>query len=358
MLIKNENALLPLKKEGQKIALIGALASDKTSPLGSWRIAADDDTAISVLEGMQTYSGNSLTYEKGADLTLGKSTFPLELVINTTDKSGFPEAIQAAKNADVVVMVLGEHGFHSGEARSRTDLGLPGVQQALLEAVYNVNKNIVLVLNNGRPLTITWADAHIPSIVEAWQLGTQSGHAIAQVLYGDYNPSGKLPMTFPRSVGQIPIYYNHKNTGRPVLPAPNQVFWSHYIDETNTPLYAFGHGLSYTTFSYTNLSVEKVANEAFKVSVTIKNTGKLSGKEVAQLYIRDMVASITRPVKELKGFEIVALEPNQEVKVSFNLTKNELGFFNNNGEFIIETGDFKVFVGGSSVTTLEADFKI
>ena len=358
VLLKNENTLLPLKKEGQKIALIGALASDKTSPLGSWRIAADDDTAISVLEGMQTYSGNSLTYEKGADLTLGKSTFPLELVINTTDKSGFPEAIQAAKNADVVVMVLGEHGFHSGEARSRTDLGLPGVQQALLEAVYNVNKNIVLVLNNGRPLTITWADAHIPSIVEAWQLGTQSGHAIAQVLYGDYNPSGKLPMTFPRSVGQIPIYYNHKNTGRPVLPAPNQVFWSHYIDETNTPLYAFGHGLSYTTFSYTNLSVEKVANEAFKVSVTIKNTGKLSGKEVAQLYIRDMVASITRPVKELKGFEIVALEPNQEVKVSFNLTKNELGFFNNNGEFIIETGDFKVFVGGSSVTTLEADFKI
>lgn len=358
VLLKNEKSILPLKKQGQKIALIGALASDKTSPLGSWRLAAEDDTAISVLEGMQNYTGNTVSFAKGADLTLGKSTFPLELVINTTDKSGFSEAVQVAKTADVVVMVLGEHGFHSGEARSRTDLGLPGVQQALLEAVYNVNQNIVLVLNNGRPLTIPWADAHIPAIVEAWQLGTQSGNAIAQVLYGDYNPSGKLPMTFPRSVGQIPIYYNHKNTGRPVMPAPNEVFWAHYMDESNTPLYAFGHGLSYTTFSYTNLSVEKVANQTFKVSVTLKNTGKVAGKEVVQLYIRDMVASVTRPVKELKGFEMVALEPNQEVKVSFNLTKDELGFFNNEGKFIVEPGDFKVFVGGSSVTALEANFKL
>lgn len=358
VLLKNEKELLPLKKKGQKIALIGALASDKTSPLGSWRIAADDDTAVSVLEGMQNYAGNTVTYAKGADLTLGKPNFTLELEINTTDTSGFPEAIKAAKNADVVVMVLGEHGFNTGEGRSRTDLGLPGVQQALLEAVYKVNKNIVLVLNNGRPLTITWADAHIPAIVEAWQLGTQSGNAIAQVLYGDYNPSGKLPMTFPRSVGQIPMYYNHKNTGRPVIPAPGQVFWSHYTDEVNTPLYPFGYGLSYTTFSYANLSVEKLSNEGVKVSVTIKNTGKRAGKEVVQLYLRDLVASETRPVKELKGFELVTLEPNQEVKVSFNLTKNELGFFNNEGEFVLEPGDFKVFAGGSSVTTLEADFKI
>nr|HMQ45029.1 fibronectin type III-like domain-contianing protein [Mariniflexile sp.] len=184
------------------------------------------------------------------------------------------------------------------------------------------------------------------------------GNAIAQVLYGDYNPSGKLPMTFPRSVGQIPIYYNHKNTGRPVMPAPNEVFWAHYMDESNTPLYAFGHGLSFTTFSYANLSVENVANQTFKVSVTLKNTGKVAGKKVVQLYIRDMVASVTRPVKELKGFEMVALEPNQEVKVSFNLTQDELGFFNNEGKFIVEPGDFKVFVGGSSVTALEANFKL
>ncbi|MBP0902892.1 beta-glucosidase BglX [Mariniflexile gromovii] len=358
VLLKNENKLLPLKKEGQKIALIGALAADKTSPLGSWRLATKDSTAISVLEGMQDYTGNILTYAKGADLTLGQTVFPLELIINTTDKSEFPEAIQTAKTADVVVMVLGEHGFHSGEARSRTDLGLPGVQQELLEAIYKVNKNIVLVLNNGRPLTIPWADAHIPAIVEAWQLGTKSGNAIAQVLYGDYNPSGKLPMTFPRSVGQIPIYYNYKNTGRPVIPAPNEVFWSHYTDESNTPLYPFGHGLSYTTFSYNNLLVEKISSEAVKVSVKVKNTGSVTGKEVVQLYIRDLFGSITRPVKELKGFEMVSLEPNQEVTVSFNLTKQELGFFNNEGEFILEPGDFKVFVGGSSAANLEADFKI
>src|SRR5690606_3297991 len=303
VLLKNENKLLPLKKEGQKIALIGALASDKTSPLGSWRIAADDDTAISVLEGLQNYPGNTVTYSKGADLTLGKPEFSKELIINTTDKSGFADAIKTAKNADVVIMVLGEHGFNSGEARSRTDLGLPGVQQELLEAIYNVNKNIVLVLNNGRPLAITWADAHIPAIVEGWQLGTKSGHAIAQVLYGDYNPSGKLPMTFPRSVGQVPIYYNYKNTGRPVLPAPGEVFWSHYTDESNDPLYPFGYGLSYTSFSYANMSITKQSNESFKVSVDIKNTGDVTGKEVVQLYIRDLIASVTSPVKELKAFE-------------------------------------------------------
>lgn len=358
VLLKNENNLLPLKKEGQKIALIGALATDKTSPLGSWRLAAEDNTAISVLEGLQKYSGNTLTYSKGADLIIGKTEFAIELNINTTDKSGFPDAIKSANNADVVIMVLGEHGFHSGEARSRTDLGLPGVQQELLEAIYKVNKNIVLVLNNGRPLTIPWADAHIPAIVEAWQLGTQSGHAIAQVLYGDYNPSGKLPMTFPRNVGQIPIYYNYKNTGRPVLPAPNEVFWSHYIDESNAPLYVFGHGLSYTTFLYSNLVVNKISEDNVDIVFTLKNTGRIKGKEVVQLYLRDVLASVTRPVKELKGFELIELDSNQEKIINFTLTKEELGFFNNQGEFIFEPGEFNVFVGGSSQTVLESSFII
>ena len=211
VLLKNENKLLPLKKEGQNIVLIGALAADKTSPLGSWRIAADDNTAVSVLEGLRQYEGNTLTYKKGADLTIGKTDFITEVKINTTDKSEFGEAVNAARRADVVIMVLGEHGFQSGEGRSRTGLGLPGVQQELLEAVYKVNKNIVLVLNNGRPLAISWAAEHIPAIVEAWHLGTQSGHAVAEVLYGDYNPSGKLPVTFPRNVGQVPVYYNYKN---------------------------------------------------------------------------------------------------------------------------------------------------
>lgn len=360
VLLKNENNVLPLKKTGQKIALIGALASDKTSPLGSWRIAADDSTAVSVLEGLKQYEGNSITYAKGADVSLGKSEFAIEVKINTTDKSGFDEAIQAAKSADVVVMVLGEDGFQSGEGRSRTELGLPGVQQELLETIYKANKNIVLVLNNGRPLTITWADEHIPAIVEAWQLGTQSGHAIAQVLYGDYNPSGKLPMTFPRNVGQLPLYYNYKNTGRPSLPGKDVVFWSHYQDQKNGPLYPFGHGLSYTTFKYENLAIENnySATGKVEVGVTLTNTGKVKGKEVVQLYIRDSYASVTRPVKELKGFELVELNPGESKNIAFTLTKDELGFFNNQGEFLVESGHFEIFVGGSSYTTLAAEFEI
>jgi beta-glucosidase len=354
VLLKNDNQLLPLKKQGQKIALIGALASDKTSPLGSWRIAAKDNTAISVFEGMQAYTGNQLTYAKGADVSLGQTKFIDELKINTTDRSEFPQAIAVAKTADVVVMVLGEVGYQSGEARSRTDLGLPGVQQDLLEAIYKVNKNIVLVLNNGRPLVLNWHQEHLPAIVEAWQLGTQSGNAIAQVLYGDYNPSGKLPMSFPRAVGQVPIYYNYKNTGRPLIPIPNTVFWSHYQDVENSPLYPFGYGLSYTTFEYSDLKTQVVSATEVSVSVTLKNTGKFTGKEVVQLYIKDHYASVTRPVRELKGFELVSLEANESKKIEFTLSEKELGFYDNEGKFIVEPGDFSIFVGGDSNTTLQS----
>jgi len=353
VLLKNKNQLLPLKKQGQKIALIGALASDKTSPLGNWRIAAKDNTAVSVLEGMQAYTGNQLTYAKGADVSLGKTQFTEELKINTTDRSEFPKALAVAKTADVVVMVLGEVGYQSGEGRSRTELGLPGVQQDLLEAIYEVNKNIVLVLNNGRPLVLNWHNEHIPAIVEAWQLGTQSGNAIAQVLYGDYNPSGKLPMSFPRAVGQIPIYYNYKNTGRPTLPAPGRVFWSHYQDVENTPLYSFGYGLSYTSFEYTNLQAEVLSDKEVSVSVMLKNTGKFTGKEVVQLYIKDHYATVTRPVRELKGFELVSLKVNESKKISFILTERELGFYDNQGHFVLEPGDFSIFVGGDSNAKLE-----
>lgn len=354
VLLKNEDQLLPLKKQGQKIALIGALASDKTSPLGSWRIAAKDNSAVSVLEGMQAYTGNQLTYAKGTDVNLGKTKFTEEVKINTTDKSEFTQAIALAKKADVVVMVLGEIGYQSGEGRSRTELGLPGVQQELLEAVYNVNKNIVLVLNNGRPLVLNWHQEHLPAIVEAWQLGTQSGNAIAQVLYGDYNPSGKLPMSFPRAVGQIPIYYNHKNTGRPIMPTPSTVFWSHYQDVENTPLYPFGFGLSYTTFEYSDLQAQVVSTNEVNVSVTLRNTGTFTGKEVVQLYLKDHYASVTRPVRELKGFELVSLEPNEHKKISFKLTEKELGFYNNAGDFVLEPGDFSIFVGGDSTTNLQS----
>lgn len=360
VLLKNKTNLLPLKKEGQKIAVIGALANDKTSPLGSWRIAADDNSAVSVLEGLKQYKGNTISYAKGADVVTGNSAFVSELNVNTTDTSGFSEAVNLAKSSDVVIMVLGEHGLQSGEGRSRTNLDLPGVQQQLLEAVFTVNKNIVLVLNNGRPLTITWADQNIPSILEAWHLGTQSGHAIAQVLYGDYNPSGKLPMTFPRTVGQVPIYYNYKNTGRPVLPAPNIVFWSHFSDEVNQPLYPFGYGLSYTSFEYSEMKIENSFSEdkTVKVSVKLKNTGKLKGKEVVQLYIRDLFATVTRPVKELKGFEMVELLPNEIKTISFLLTESELGFYDNQGQFIVENGDFEVFVGGSSSADLMNTFEL
>ncbi|WP_298238522.1 beta-glucosidase BglX [uncultured Algibacter sp.] len=360
VLLKNENNLLPLKKEGQNIALIGALAADKNSPLGSWRIAADDNTAVSVLEGMQQYKGNMLTYEKGADFFTNTPTFLTEVVHNTNTDVDFKKAISAAKKADVVVMVLGEYGFESGEARSKTNIDLPAIQQALLEAVYKANPNIVLVLNNGRPLAITWADKHIPAIVEAWQLGTQTGNAVAQVLYGDYNPSGKLPMSFPRNVGQVPIYYNYKNTGRPVNKEGN-VFWSHYSDSEKTPLYPFGYGLSYTTFEYSNLKLNgntfKIVDDV-NVSIDIKNTGTVGGKEVVQLYIRDLVGSITRPVRELKGFELVELGAGETKTIQFTLNNETLGFYNNDGDYIIEAGDFKVFVGGSSMATLEANFEL
>ncbi len=358
VLLKNENGLLPLKKSGQKIALIGALAAEKNSPLGSWRLASDDDSAVSVLEGMQNYKGNALVFEKGADLTIGKTAFTAELVFNTTDKSGFENAKAAAKNADVVVMVLGEHGWQSGEGRSRTNLDLPGVQQELLEAVYSVNKNIVLVLNNGRPLALPWAEKNIPAIVEAWHLGTETGNAVAQVLYGDYNPSGKLPMSFPRNVGQVPIYYNQFNTGRPVDSDAN-VFWSHYSDVEKTPLFPFGFGLSYTQFSYSDLKIAKPSfkkGERIKISVDVKNTGAFDGKEVVQLYIRDLVGSLARPVKELKGFELVEIKKGETKTVNFEIGEEELGYFDNQGNFLVEEGEFKVFVGTSSVEVLEAGF--
>ncbi len=363
VLLKNEGNLLPLKKNGQKIALIGDLADDKNSPLGSWRIASDDNTAVSVLEGMQKYQGNKLTFVQGAPLVVGEESFLTEINFNTTDKSGFPAAVKTAKSADVVVIVLGEHGFQSGEGRSRTNLDLPGVQQELLEKVYEANKNVVLVLNNGRPLAIDWAAVNIPAIVEAWQLGTQTGNAVAQVLYGDYNPSGKLPMTFPRNVGQTPIYYNHQNTGRPEDPAPGAetVWWSHYMDVEKTPLFPFGYGLSYTTFKYDNLKLNKEKfemGEEVQVSVEVANTGNYDGKEVVQLYIRDLYGSTVRPVRELKGFELINLKKGEKRTVNFTLTEAELGFYTNQGEYVVEPGEFEVFVGGNSLETLKASFML
>lgn len=360
VLLKNDNNVLPLKKSGQKIALLGSLAESKNSPLGSWRIASDNNTAVSALEGLQQYKGNTLNYVKGLELTKAEPTFLTEVEYNTTDKSGFEQAKKAAKEADVVVMVLGEHGFSSGEARTRTNLDLPGLQQEFLEEIYKINPNIVLVLNNGRPLTISWAAEKIPAIVEAWQLGTETGNAIAQILYGDYNPSGKLPMSFPRNIGQIPISYNHYSTGR-FTNKDNNVFWSHYSDVDKTPLYPFGYGLSYTTFEYSNLKINKKSfakGEKIEVSVDLKNTGKVTGKEVAQLYLQDEFASVVRPVKELKGFEMIELKAGETKTITFTLTDAELGFYNNQNEFVVEPGTFKIMVGGSSDAKLSENFEV
>ena len=360
VLLKNENNVLPLAKKGQKIAVIGALASDKTSPLGNWRLAADINSAVSLLEGLEAYSGNTISYAKGADLVTGKTEFVSDLTINVTNTSGFKEAITLAKKSDVVIMALGEHAMQSGEGRSRAYLGLPGVQQELLEAVFAVNKNIVLVLSNGRPLTIPWAAQNIPTILEGWHLGTQSGNALAQVLYGDYNPSGKLPMTFPRSVGQLPLYYNYKNTGRPSPVNPGEVFWTHYIDQKNTPQYPFGFGLSYTTFSYSKPMVVNTYSQDKQVTISVKvtNTGKREGKETVQLYLRDIYASVIRPMRELKGFEQVVLTPGQTKEIIFTLTEQELGFFNNQQKWLVEKGDFEVYVGGDSQTINQVNFKL
>lgn len=354
VLLKNEGGLLPLNKTSKKVAVIGPMVSQKNSPLGSWRLAADDNTAISLQEGLAQYKSIDWSFHEGVKLMEQEPVFVFEAKVNTTDKTGMDEAVEAAKSSDMVILALGEHGFQSGEARSRTNLDLPGLQQELLERVYAVNPNVVLVLFNGRPLTIPWAADNVPSILEAWHLGTESGNAIAQVIMGDYNPSGKLPMTFPRSVGQVPAYYNQKSTGRPKIHAnPELVFWSHYSDESNDPQYAFGHGLSYTTFEYSNLKTVKEADGSYAVSVSIANTGGYDGEEVVQLYIRDLYSSLTRPVKELKGFRKIAIKEGRSKNITFKLTNKELGWFDNNGKWFVEPGEYEIMVGGSSDKTIK-----
>ena len=362
VLLKNSNSLLPLKKENLKIALIGPLANDKNSPLGNWRTNSDNNTAVSVLEGMSKYDGNEIIYEKGANLILnsdGVVKFSEKIILNQNDKSGFDSARIAAAKSDIAIVVIGEDGFQSGEGRSRSKIDIPGVQLDLLKEISKVNNKIVLVLMNGRPLDLSWADENIPAILETWQLGTQTGNAIAQVLYGDYNPSGKLPMTFPRSVGQIPIYYNHKSTGR---PGPKKVvFWSHFNDIPNTPLYPFGYGLSYTRFKYSNLSIDKKlmnVKQTINVSVLLENIGKLKGREVVQLYIKDKFGSTTRPVKELKGFKLIDLEPGEKIRVDFKISEPMLRFYNAKKNWESEQGVFEIFIGSDSNADLKETFEL
>ncbi len=356
VLLKNENNLLPLKKSYTKIALIGQLAEDKNSPLGNWRLGATDNTATSVLEAMKSKLGNKIHFERGVEVFTGPENFPSELVINNVDETGIKEAVELAKNSDVVIVVAGEHGYNSGEGRSRSNIKMPGLQQKMLEEIRAVNPNVVLVVTNGRPLDLSWEDANLPAIIEAWQLGTMAGPAIADVLLGEHVPSGKLPLSFPRTVGQEPLYYNYQATGRG--DHKDEVFWSHYGDiENNTPLYPFGYGLSYTNFEYSNLRVMKTG-EGVKVSISVKNTGPYDGYEVVQLYIKDHYASLIRPVQELKGFEKVLIKKGEQKTIEFMLTDEHLGFYNAQGKFIVEPGTFDVMVGGNSRDVMRDSFEL
>jgi beta-glucosidase len=351
VLLKNNNQTLPLSKD-KKIALIGPLANDKYNIIGSWTAAGDRYTKpVTVLEGFKEKISNqaNLMFTQGCE-------------INSDNTSDFQNAINIAKKADVVVMVMGESEGMSGEAASRTNLDLPGKQKELLKAIKKLGKPIVLVLMNGRPLTLEWENENMDAILETWFPGTMGGYAIADLIFGDANPSGKLTMTFPRNVGQIPIYYNVKNTGRPYEPeGPEQRYRSRYLDVANSPLYPFGYGLSYTTFKYSNFAIDKKTyafKEKINISVTVTNTGNFKGEEVVQLYMRDMVASVTLPLKELKRFKKVLLAPNESKKITFTLTSDDLAFYTQDMSFKAETGEFKLFVGTNSEELLETSFTL
>ena len=350
VLLKNDNQILPLKKRDQKVAIIGQLANDKNSPLGNWRSQVEYNSAVSVVEGMNKYKGNKTLYQKGVDLYYGKTNFHNRVNLNFDDKSEFGRAKLAAASSDVVIMVLGEEGHQSGEGRSRTNIGLPGLQMDLLQEIQKVNKNIVLVVMSGRPLDLSWEDQNIPAIVQAWHLGSKSGDAIAQVLYGDYNPSGKLTMSFPRNVGQVPVYYNFKNTGRPSTSI-DQVTNSGYADVENSPLYSFGYGLSYTEFKYSDFEISSstmTKDSKINASIKVTNTGNYKGEEVVQLYLRDIVGSIARPMKELKGFEKIELNPGESKIVNFEIENSLLEFYSYNNVWESEPGKFHVFIGSDS----------
>jgi beta-glucosidase len=347
VLLKNDG-VLPLSKDLENIALIGPLVQADDEYIGTWSARGEGRHVINVMEGFRNKLGDqtTLSYARGASFT-GRS------------KDGFEEALETARQADAVVAVVGEKAMMSGEALSRMDIGLPGVQEELVMELSKLDKPLVVVLMNGRPLAIPEVDKKAPAILEAWLPGTEGGNAIADVVFGDYNPSGKLTASFPYAVGQVPVQYEHKNTGRPKVE--DQRYTTKYIDGPNKPLYPFGYGLSYTTFEYSEpqLSQQEIGFDGtLEVRVQVENTGEMTGEEVVQLYVRDMVGSVTRPVKELKGFEKIRLEPGQEKEVVFELGAEDLAFYTKNMEYKAEPGHFKVFVGSSSEDVQEAEFDL
>ena len=342
VLLKNENNLLPLSKHPGTLALIGPIIKKVKENLGFWSIEWDNDSSyiVSQWQGIKDKldEDTQLIYAKGCN-------------IDDSSREGFNEAIAAAMKADVVVMSMGESRDMTGEAKSRSNIHLPGVQEELIKAIYETGKPVVVLINTGRPLVFNWTSEHIPAILYTWWLGSEAGNAIADVLFGDYNPSAKLPVSFPRSEGQIPIYYNHFNTGRPALNDSDRFYRSSYLDLSIYPAYEFGYGLSYTNFDYSGFKISNTtmnANDSIRVSFRLTNTGSYAGSEVVQLYLRNKVASVIRPVKELKDFKKVFLQPGESTSVEFNISRDKLIFLNQQLKWGTEPGDFELMIGSSS----------
>lgn len=370
VLLKNEDNVLPLDKKGT-IAVVGPLADSRSNMPGTWSVAAVLKNATSLAEGLKAVAGDKaeILTAKGCNL-MADAEYEKRATMfgrslhrdNRSDKELLDEALAVAAKSDVVVAALGESSEMSGESSCRTNLEMTDTQRILLQELLKTGKPVVLVLFTGRPLVLNWEQANVPAILNVWFAGSEAGLAIGDVLFGDVNPSGKLTTTFPKSVGQIPLFYNHKNTGRPLADgAWFQKFRSNYIDIDNEPLYPFGFGLSYTTFSYSDVALDKTSmtdKGELTATVTVTNTGKRDGAEVVQLYIRDLVGSVTRPVKELKGFEKIFLKAGESKKVSFKITPESLKFYNYNLDFVCEPGDFEVMIGRDSQDVKKATFKL
>ena len=372
VLLKNANNTLPLKKGGT-IAVVGPLANTRSNMPGTWSVAVDLTKPATVVEGIQAVAGNNtkIVYAKGSHLISNAKYEENATMFGRTlhrdqekrnDEEMLREALEVSKNADVIVAALGESSEMSGEASSRTEIGIPDVQQELLKELLKTGKPVVLVLFTGRPLTLTWENQNVPAILNVWFGGTEAAHAIGDVLFGDVNPSGKLVATFPQNVGQIPLFYNHKNTGRPLGEGKwFEKFRSNYLDVSNDPLYPFGYGLSYTTFNYSDVKLSSTTINStgeLTATVTVTNTGKYDGYEVVQLYIRDLVGSVTRPVKELKGFEKIFIKAGESKNISFKITPELLRFYNYDLDYVYEKGDFDVMIGGNSHDVKSARFTL
>jgi len=369
VLLKNDNQTLPLKNTAN-IAVVGPLADRPLDMIGSWSGAGDGQQAISILQGIKNVGGSTIrvSYAHGANVTeddqLIKRLNENGAQLNTDPRSAdeqIAEAVRNAQAAEVVVAVVGESSGMTGEAASRADIGLPGRQLDLLKALKATGKPLVVVLCNGRPLTLPWENDNASAILESWYGGTEAGNAVADILFGRYNPSGKITMTFPRAVGQVPIYYNHKSTGRPYAGVLLDKYRSRYLDIPNDPLYPFGYGLSYSAFTYSKPTVSKASigpGQGLDVNVTVKNTGQRDGEEVVQFYVRDVVGSSTRPVQELKGFQKILLKAGESRQVTFHVAPNDLKFYNDALQWVSEPGEFQVMTGGNSRDVQMASFTL